>query len=191
MPPPNENFGKLFNKNMSRQDLVKKTILEMFTQRKYDDIQDHKNEEGLITAVKPSGEEIYAYSTIILKLNVEKMNFLISTLEEAGVKHGLLVYEGDPTPQVKKSVENMMDVGTTIELFNASDLQFNCTKHRLQPLSFTPLTKEEAVSFRERYGIQIPAILRTDPVARFYDFSRGEIVKIVRHNGFVTYKIVK
>jgi len=77
-----------------------------------------------------------------------------------------------------------------IELFQADDLQFNITQHKLVPKHIR-MNKEEMKDFREKYGTNIPILLRTDAVSRFYDFAKGEIIKIIRRDGFVSYRIVR
>jgi len=33
--------------------------------------------------------------------------------------------------------------------------------------------------------------LRTDPISRFYGYERGDIIKVTRTGGIVTYRIVR
>ena len=77
-----------------------------------------------------------------------------------------------------------------IELFNVDDLQFNITKHILVPLH-KKLNKEECKEFKEQYGSSIPVLLKSDPVCRFYNFQKGDIIQITRRNSFVSYRIVR
>ena len=91
----------------------------------------------------------------------------------------------------KKLIENSVDI--KIELFTQEELQYNITKHRLVP-KHIKLSSDEAKEFKKTYGLKHPAMILTDPVSRFYDFKRGDVIKIVRMSGedeFVTYRIVK
>ena len=54
--------------------------------------------------------------------------------------------------------------------------------HELQP-KFTVLTKKEKTAVLTRYKSkesQLPRMLQTDPIARYYGLKRGHVVKIVR-----------
>jgi len=171
----------------SRAENVHRIIMEMFQQRGYTDIDD--SEENRITATKSDETQVCAFPTIIDKLNVSEIHNYIAVLQKMDVNHGLLVYEGIPTPAVKNVIANTPDLKMNIELFHADDLQFNITKHKLVP-EHIRLTPEEAQVFRKKYGINIQVLLRSDPIARFYDFAKMEIVKIVRRDGYISYRIV-
>jgi DNA-directed RNA polymerase I, II, and III subunit RPABC1 len=106
------------------------------------------------------------------------------------VKHAILVYEGTPTPAVKAVIANLPELEVAIELFHADDLQFNITKHELVP-KHEKLPLQEAKEFKACYGTNIPTLLRTDAVVRFYDFHKGEIIKVTRKNSAISYRIVR
>jgi DNA-directed RNA polymerase subunit H (RpoH/RPB5) len=173
---------------MSRSSNVRKIIIEMFNQRGYSDIDD--SEDNRVLATKLDGNQVCAFSTIIEKLNVAEIHNYIAQLQKANISHGLLVFEGIPTPAVKNVVTNTPDLMMNIELFQADDLQFNITEHRLVPKHIR-LTKDETKEFKEKYGTDIPIIKTDDAVSRFYNFSKGEIIKIIRRDGFPSYRIVR
>jgi DNA-directed RNA polymerase I, II, and III subunit RPABC1 len=159
----------------------------MFKERGYTNIEKY---EDKIIALKPDNKQICIFSKIIEKLNVSEMHNYISILQENKIEHGLIIFEGSPTSTVKNVIGNTPALGINIELFTADDLQFNITKHKLVPKHIR-LSKEEAKQFKEKYGVNIPKLLRIDPVCRFYDFSTGDIIKIVRRDGFISFRIVR
>lgn len=170
-----------------REKKILNILNEMFEQRGYTNIEKH---EDKIIALKPNNKKIYVFFKIIEKLNVSEMHNYISILQENKIEHGLLIFEGSPTSTVKNVINNTPPIGVNIELFTADDLQFNITKHRLVP-KHIKLSKEEAKEFKEKYGVNIPKLLRIDPVCRFYDFSSGDIIKIIRKDGFISFRIVR
>jgi len=172
----------------SRSEKVKEIITEMFHQRNYLNIN---TDSTPITALKDDGvNTIYAFNSIIEKLNNDEIHSYIGLLQEQKVKHAILVYEGAPTPAVKAVISNLPELDINIELFHADDLQFNITKHDLVP-KHEKLPQQEAKEFKGRYGSNIPSLLRTDAVVRFYDFHKGEIIKVTRKNGAISYRIVR
>ena len=173
---------------MSRSKKVCQTILAMFSQRGYTDID--QSDEKYIIAKGKDKNSVCAFLNIIEKLNVTEIHNVIAQLQKTEINHGLIVYEGFPTPAVKNVISNTADLNINIELFQADDLQFNITEHKLVPKHIL-LSKEEAAEFKEKYGVNIPILLHTDAVARFFDFTKGEIIKIIRRDGFVSYRIVR
>lgn len=171
-----------------RSEKAKDIIIEMFCARNYTEVNTEANR---ISAVKDDGvSTIYAFHSIIEKLNNDEIHSYISLLQEEKVKHAILVYEGTPTPAVKAVIANLPELDINIELFHADDLQFNITKHELVP-KHEKLPVQEAKEFKARYGTNIPTLLRTDAVVRFYDFHKGEIIKVTRKNGAISYRIVR
>lgn len=160
----------------------------MFTQRGYTDIDESK--ENRILATKPCGTLICAFSNIIEKLNVAEIYSIIALLQKTEINHGLIVFEGVPTPAVKNVVSTTPDLDIHIELFNADDLQFNITEHRLVP-KHVLLNSDQAHDFKQKYGTNIPVLLRTDAISRFFDFTKGDVIKIIRRDGYVSYRIVR
>jgi len=182
-------FVLLFKMNQtSRAEKAKAIIIDMFASRGYTEITTETNR---ITALKDDGvSTIYAFHTIIEKLNNDEIHSYISLLQEEKVKHALLVYEGTPTPAVKAVIANLPELDITIELFHADDLQFDITKHELVP-KHEKLSMQDSKEFKALYGTNIPTLLRTDAVVRFYDFHKGEIIKVTRKNGAISYRIVR
>lgn len=158
--------------------------LEMFQQRGYT-IIDH--DEDRINAVKEDGSCICAFMANTQKFNVNRVQEYIAFMNQLGVSHGVIVYKDNATPVAKKVVDNSQDI--IIELFVEEELQYNITKHRLVP-KHERLSSEESNAFKQRFGKKFPALLRTDPVCRFYGYNRGDVIKITRKDGIV-YRIVK
>lgn len=173
-----------------RTEQVKKTLFQMFSQRGYTNISIDADTDR-ISALKCDGvNTIYAFSSIIEKLNNDEIHSYIGILQEEKVKHAILIYEGTPTPAVKAVISNLPDLEINIELFHADDLQFNITTHELVP-KHEKLQQNESKEFKMLYGSNIPTLLRTDAIVRFYDFHKGEIIKVTRKNGSISYRIVK
>jgi DNA-directed RNA polymerase subunit H (RpoH/RPB5) len=176
-----------------RVDKCKEIILEMFEQRGYTNIkivnENCDDKKGKIIAKKQDGNLIYAFTKIIEKLNIDEINSFIKFMHDNETEHILIIYEDKPTPAVK-NITKTMDLKLNIELFHADDLQYNVTKHDLVP-QHVKLSKTEAIEFKNKYGIKIPYILKNvDPVSKFYDFKRGDIIKIVRKDNVVYYRMV-
>lgn len=160
--------------------------MEMLQQRGYE-ITDTE-EENRIIALKPDGESMVAYFVNIPKFNVKSMGEYVSLMNELEVTHGIIIYKNTVTAMTKKTIEQSSKI--RLEMFMDEDLQYNITKHRLQP-KFEKLDFVEAENFKEKYGYKYPTLRRDDPISRFLDYQRGDVVKVTRNSGHVTYRIVK
>jgi DNA-directed RNA polymerase I, II, and III subunit RPABC1 len=163
--------------------------IEMFKQRGYEIVE---QDDERILAIKEDGNQICAFiSKNMTKFNVDRIQEYISMLKKMDIWHCLIVYKDSATPIAKKVVEDSKEI--IIELFNEDELQYNITKHYLVPLHelFLKRKTKECEEFKKKYSDKFPVILKSDPVARFYFYDKGDIIKITRKNGYVTFRIVK
>lgn len=78
------------------------------------------------------------------------------------------------------------ELNLNIQIFDIADLQFNITKHVLVPKHELINDENEIKDILDRYSLktkfQLPTILKTDPIAKYYNLKNGDIVKITRHS---------
>ncbi|KAK7196797.1 DNA-directed RNA polymerase II/III subunit [Novymonas esmeraldas] len=89
-----------------------------------------------------------------------------------------------PNPIVRKTIDtyNRGDQDLRFELFDEDELAVNITHHELVP-KHAPLSDEEVKEVLHAHALelhQLPRILSTDPVARYYGLERGRVVRIER-----------
>jgi len=111
--------------------------------------------------------------------------------------HTVLVLDDHPTSIVVNAVAKECSDGVRIELFRKCEFNFHTPSHSLVP-RHTALTVDEAAVFLktrycERKDLEI--LLTTDPIARWYAYDVGTLVRIDRRygNGLVspTVRVVK
>lgn len=161
------------------------TVLEMITQRGYK-ITDRDDDK--IVGINSEKEQIVFFTTPVNKFNADRAKEYISIVNKMGLSHCIVIYTECVTPTANNLVINSVDI--ILELFHIDELQYNITQHRLVP-QHIKLPDNESKEFKKMYGLKHPTILKTDPIARFYRYQRGDIIKVIRNNGFVTYRIVK
>jgi len=167
------------------------TLCEMIEQRNYI-IETKFDEDSIpssIVATKPNGEKVVIFSEIVDKYNIKKFHTTVSHMNEMKIKHGIIVFTSI-TPATKKKIIDTEAIKLTIESFFEQDLKYNPTKHRLVP-QHRQLSPKECQDFKEKYGTKINVIKIDDVISRFYGFQKGDIIEIVRNNGYVNYRIVK
>lgn len=163
--------------------------LEMFEQRGYEIVE---QDDERILAIKEDGNQICAFiSKNMTKFNVDRIQEYISMIKKMDIWHCIIVYKDSATPIAKKVVEDSKEI--IIELFNEDELQYNITKHFLVPLHELLYKKKskECDTFKKKYSDKFPVILKTDPIARFYFYDKGDVIRVTRKDGYITYRIVK
>jgi DNA-directed RNA polymerase I, II, and III subunit RPABC1 len=167
-----------------------KVCFEMFEQRLYKDIT---HVDDRITATKSDGSSVCAFLTLNIKLNTEITQQYLTIMKDLDISHGIILYKDTVTSSAKKIIDiyNESNIDSKIELFLVEELQYNITKHRLQPAKFEKLSAEDNKAFKKTYGINYPIMLVSDKIARFYAFQKGDIIKVYNKNGYITYLFVK
>lgn len=122
------------------------------------------------------------------KLNIVNIKDCAKILTYNNIGYSILVYGDSITSSARKVLNTLPNI--TFELFSLDNLQYNITKHRyVRP--HIKLTKSEQEEFTQKMGTDIPLLLKTDPICRFYNFEKGDIIKIIRKDNFISYRIVK
>lgn len=162
------------------------TTLIMLKRRNYEIIE---TEDDKIIAQKPDGNQMAVFFLNTPKFDISCMKEIISMMGELEIVHSIVVYEDGVTATTKKTIEQSLDI--KIEFFSQKDLQYDITQHRLQPKSFDKLSDVDAEAFKKKYGTKLDVMRITDPITLFFDYRRGDIIKVTRKNGYVTYRIVR
>jgi DNA-directed RNA polymerase I, II, and III subunit RPABC1 len=109
-------------------------------------------------------------------------------MNELEIFHGLIIYKEGVTSFTRKAIEQSIEM--YFELFHEEDLQYNIIKHRFQPI-FQKIQTETADLIKKQFGNQFPILKKDDPVCKYYDYQKGDLIKIIRKSGNITYRIVK
>lgn len=168
------------------EERIYTVIREMFEQRGYSRITDKRE---YITARKQDGSKICMFKTIKQKVGVKDVTECIGAMKLGNIKHCVIVCE-DITPATKNMVKTLPVLEMVVEIFNVEDVRINITKHSLVP-KHEKLPDDEAKDFKKKYGVKIPVMLREDPIVKFYGYKRGNIIRVIRKNGTVAFRIVK
>lgn len=167
--------------------MFRQVLKEMLTARNC--IVEEETEEN-ISAIKSDGERLFIFFNTGDKLNIDSVKSYVEILEEEKAKHAIIIYN-NITPVAKKSIDNVFDM--TIELFSLEEVQYNITTHKWVP-PHSRVPENEANQIKEKFGKNIPSILKTEPVCRFFGFKKGELIKIIRASEdgpYITYRLVK
>ena len=122
------------------------------------------------------------------KLNIDILKNYIQYLEEHHYLHGIIIHNQIITSSSKKILENM--VRFYFETFHLDELQFDITQHILY-CPHSKLNDKKKKKINKDIFKNLPILLHNDPICKYFDFRRGDIIKIQRKNGIIIYRIVK
>jgi DNA-directed RNA polymerase I, II, and III subunit RPABC1 len=178
---------------------VRKTSIEMLEDRGYEVSDEDKNmnyedftnrlEENAIQliAVYRSNPIKMAYVAFILdakSFSKKDLVTLKATMDEKYVANEVtvIIVQDKQTPQIAKELQN--DEYKLYEIFSMKNLMFNITHHEIVPKHIL-LTHEEVDLILKKYQTtraQLPKLLTTDPVAKYYGMKAGDVCKIIRQS---------
>ncbi|AXA49764.1 DNA-directed RNA polymerases I, II, and III subunit RPABC1 [Malassezia restricta] len=153
-----------FKAEVSSNGIVDRNRMNFFTQ--------HKD--------KPE-ERLFVFYSMERNVGVKTMRQFINILEEKNITRGIIIWSDKMTSAAKKVIDAMR-LQLVLEDFEEAFLLVNITHHQLVP-KHEVLTPEEKTELLHRYRLkesQLPRIQQSDPVARYFGLSRGQVVKITR-----------
>ncbi|KAL7417262.1 DNA-directed RNA polymerase RPB5 subunit [Mrakia frigida] len=140
-------------------------------------------------------DSIFVFYSDEKKVGVKTMRKFIGILDDKKIRRGIIIYADAMSPPARKVI-TQLGQDYTLEEYPEADLLVNITKHNLVP-RHEVLPKEEKAALLLRYRLretQLPRILISDPVARYYGLVRGQVVKITRPSEtagrYCTFRIV-
>lgn len=146
-----------------------------------------------------ASDQIYVFfpdETRNKALGVKPISDKAERMERDGVSRAIIILQTGLTPYAKQAVEKLNDGNRfRMEVFLENELLVNITHHQLVP-SHVVLSQEEKKALLLRYKLkesQLPRIQKTDPIARYYGLTHGQVVKITRPSEtagrYVTYRL--
>ncbi|CAJ2666427.1 DNA-directed RNA polymerases II and IV subunit 5A-like [Trifolium pratense] len=167
-----EEFKAKFGENMKRVDL---TILKA-------------NKDD------PS-DQIYVFFPDNNKIGVQVVTTYRNRMITDNVRRGILVLQVQVSSKARAELANL-SAKVRMEVFMEDELLVNITQHELVPKHqvLTDAEKKELLKTYTCQETQLPKMLITDPVAKYYGLNRGQVVRITRQSEtagvYITYRIV-
>lgn len=139
----------------------------------------------LCTCIDERHASMAVYLTDEPKVGVKTIRKLIESAQRTNIKHVLFGCPNGLTPFASKELKGGEDESMAIEVFRKSELAFCVAHHSLVP-PHKLLDARERRELLARLGCKasaLPKLKETDPVARYFRFSPGSIVRIDRRIG--------
>lgn len=133
--------------------------------------------------IQPDGIKGCVYWPKDYKIGVEIVKYYVSLVTKNEYKAFILVVNGSITVQSRKDMDENIRHVYNAEYFYLNRLQINITRHKYVP-KHTKLSEEEKNKIVKAYNTPIenfPYIQESDPVARYYNFREGDLIKVERY----------
>ncbi|KAD6794695.1 hypothetical protein E3N88_05591 [Mikania micrantha] len=191
-------MSSLSDEEITKVHRVRKTCFEMLRDRGYE-VEDSemqmtrkefidkfngtvRREDLTFLKSKPdNSDQIFVFFPDDLKIGVKIIKNYIIRMENENVWRAIVVVRHGLTPSAKACQAEIAG-RFQVEVFQEAELLVNIRYHDLVP-EHLPLTNVEKKALLDKYTVkeaQLPRILPTDPVARYYGLRRGQVVKILR-----------
>lgn len=140
----------------------------------------YKNEEG---------DKLYVYFADVTdskQLGVKIIQDFIDGMHNFKARNGIIITSNPLSPDSKKKIQSLS--AYNIYTFTENEMSYDPTEHYLTP-EHRALSREDQREFLEKNNIsidQLPIILTTDMISRYYGFQTGQVIKINRTNLYDT-----
>ena len=112
---------------------------------------------------------------------VETLKKVVGTYKDENINLILLLREKENSTVTKELERKQYE---NVEIFLKKNMMFNITHHEIVPRHIL-LNQEEVDMILKQYQTtraQLPKLLTTDPVAKYYGMKAGDVCKIIRQS---------
>ncbi|CAK8533983.1 unnamed protein product [Lathyrus sativus] len=181
-----------------RNYVVSETDINMSRQEFKSNFSDHMKREDLFinkSHKNDPSDKISVFFVNDAKIGVKTVRGIIQRMLTENVFRGVLICQ-NPLSHYGRAAVSEMASKCRLEVFLEDELLVNITMHYLVP-PHQVLTDAEKKALLNKYTVketQLPRILMTDPIAKYYGLKRGQVVRIIRPSEtagrYVTYRYV-
>lgn len=177
---------------------IRVNVLTMLSARNYavpKNIDEFLDVEELLTHHNNNiNDKIYIFFPKIPKVGISNIKLYVRQMEDNNVDKSIIIVKDVITPFAKQVfVEKKL---LYIEDFKESDFYIDKLKHMLIP-KHELISNEDKENLLNLYKIkesQLPKILSSDPVSRYFGAKKGQVFKITRTSEtageYIYYRIV-
>ncbi len=112
------------------------------------------------------------------KLSIETLREIIQFCENQKTRNIILILQHCWSANCKKIFENLTFF--SLELFYLKEFQYDLTQLYYYVPHEKIKDKKEVLQLKKLYGNALPVLLKTDMVARYFGYQRGDLVRICR-----------
>lgn len=174
-----------------KRNLWKNSIpnIEKFMMRRHLIFQQMVNEGMFIFQHQDEGTITLLVFVFSEKMGIDTLKFVIAYCEKMNIKNIIILHQNLVTSNCKKVIESLFQYN--IEIFELNHFQYDITTLYY----YVPHEKVQDTNLikfiQDQYHNKIPILLKSDVISRYFNFKRGDIIKVTRDEGNICYRIVK
>lgn len=169
---------------MTLEARIFKGAQNMISKRNMDEFKQVETKSGFFAMNKDLGLYIPpVIDNVLDKIKNEHVNYIVYLLQEYELSHIIIAYD-NIAPQAFEILRTHSVY--EIELFYYKFLLYDPTIHVLTPPHTRIKIEDIGKSFKP---CELPKILTTDPIVRFYGWKVGDIIEIKQTTGY-NYRVV-
>ena len=173
------------NRGYIKEQQVKSAI-EIVTKRTEEDIYKVKLDTDIVINKNEYINADYKYTDVYLKyidqqISAMGKNSNLSSFLQKYQNNKKIIIVGKISPKIKQTIDQQYP---NTEVFSINELLANKVDHILVPKHIL-LSEEESNEVISAYNARkkdMPKILKTDPIARYYNMPVGRVCKIIRNS---------
>ncbi len=176
---------------------MNKEIYLMLKRRGYDineDIITSPNEQFLLNKIDSSDRIFLFFPPASQKVGVNIIRQYIKEMKDNNVTRAILIVKDSITAFAKQAFDKEKEL--TFEYFNTKEFLFDKLSHVLVPKHelISQEEKKELLNLYKIKEINLPKMLSSDTIARYFGASKGSVFKITRTSEtggeYIYYRIV-
>jgi DNA-directed RNA polymerases I, II, and III subunit RPABC1 len=166
------------------------TMIEMLKDREYN-VPDHYNDidfvlfkelynnDKLDIYLETNIKSIFVKMLFISKIRASKLEFYIKEITKR-FSPSVIVFICPFSPTA--SINNVIKKFPHIQIFHSKKLIINITKHEFVPPHIKISDDKKEILIKKYTLNSFPIIKLNDPVVKYYNFQKGDILRIIRNN---------
>ena len=166
-------------------DLNLKALLEMFRDRKYK--VEAVEEPNKIILTQKGKRKIFCFLPLEKKTNIGMMKEYMIDIHKNEAQWVIIIYGNEITPSAKKICKIQKNI--SIQLFSTNEFITNITKN-CTSCKHSKLVGNKKREITSLYGENLPELLETDAVSKYYWYQPDDIIEIIRDDCEVYYRKV-
>ncbi|KAI8869470.1 RPB5 subunit of DNA-directed RNA polymerase [Ramicandelaber brevisporus] len=179
--------------NVTEED-IEKPLAEFQAEHARNGTIDRGSLTVLVQHRDDPNDQLLAFFPEDASVGVRPIRKYCELMMQRNIRKGIIIYHGKMSSAANKAISGLAAT-YQLEAFLEDDLVVNITEHNLVPRHIV-LGVEEKKALLNKYSLketQLPRILQSDPVARYYGLRRGQVVKIIRTSEtagrYLTYRL--
>jgi DNA-directed RNA polymerase subunit H (RpoH/RPB5) len=154
----------------------------------------YRNGNSMLVCEKSDGKSFYLFDFNVGQFNIDQFERFHNVIKKFKTQHAMILHWKKVTTKTAQMVRLMRATPIPksdgerrkIELFRYQDLKYNIVRHYLQPVFRLLRDPDETLRTWPKFG----SMRTLDPVARYYDYEKGDVVLVTRRCGMTYIRIV-